>query len=56
MKYYIVNEVKIMSDPKQKADENSGLKKKDDRVKIKYDVITPDDREPQPKAYDEIEY
>lgn len=25
-------------------------------VKIKYDVYTPEDRDPQPKNYDEIEY
>jgi hypothetical protein len=25
-------------------------------VKIKYDIHTPEDREPPPKAYDEIEY
>ncbi|MCT8138146.1 hypothetical protein H1D32_10505 [Anaerobacillus sp. CMMVII] len=25
-------------------------------VKIKYDIITPEERDPQPKAYDEIEY
>ncbi|WP_169819118.1 hypothetical protein [Anaerobacillus arseniciselenatis] len=25
-------------------------------VKIKYDVHTPDERDPQPKSYDEIEY
>jgi hypothetical protein len=31
-------------------------KKKDAEVKIKYDVITPEERDPQPKAYDEIEY
>jgi hypothetical protein len=37
-------------------DENQHKKKQTDGVKIKYDIFTPEERDPQPKAYDEIEY
>lgn len=37
-------------------DEKENEKEKGREVKIKYDVITPEERDPQPKAFDEIEY
>ncbi|QOY35730.1 hypothetical protein AWH56_024210 [Anaerobacillus isosaccharinicus] len=36
--------------------EKRNKKEENEKAKIKYDVITPEERDPQPKAYDEIEY
>lgn len=46
---------------KQKKDveqttKNRKAQTNEKEVKIKYDILTPEDREPQPKDYDEIEY
>lgn len=36
--------------------EKQSKQKDHTEVKIKYDIITPEKRDPQPKDYDEIEY
>lgn len=47
-----------MNIEKKNLENNSKSRKisKEAEVKIKYDVMTPEERDPQPKAYDEIEY
>jgi hypothetical protein len=47
-----LKQTKKMNDRSEKHNKN----KNDSEVKIKYDIITPEERDPQPKAYDEIEY
>lgn len=41
---------------KQQQNKTKKDNKKGENIKIKYDIITPEERDPQPKSFDEIEY
>lgn len=59
MEYHNINRGEHRMDLSKKRVENNRKTKTksfDDEVKIKYDIIMPEERDRQPKDYDEIEY